>query len=272
VLRQPFIFNYLIGGDKMKKSLVFLSVLLLLVCCNVGFAQDQPRDLVASLAQIPGLADSPDKGFMVDIVKAMDDVYPGNIKIMVAPFERSIRNVMDGKADFHMPTFRNPAVPESKLPYRFAAEPWGVVSLVIYSNKDKIITKNMIDDALAKGGKFPYVIELAGGVASNFPFPSVASNSAEQSLQKVQNKRIDATIFGSETDLILKQIKLNAIHREHYKNFDNVLIISKGAKSVEMDKTLSDCLKKIKASGRLEEINKYIYFPYTEWQPANMGW
>lgn len=97
--------------------------------------------------------------------------------------------------------------------------------------------------------KSPYTIELAGGMQPNFPFSSVASNNTEQSLRKVQSKRIDACIFGDDVDGILKQTKLDAIHREQYGTFMNVFITPKGPKSAEIDRILSDCLRKLKASG-----------------------
>lgn len=256
----------------MKKLLVLLSIVLLLLTCQIGFAQDQPRDLVASLAQIPGLADSPDKGAFVDIVKAIAKIYPGKITIEVVPFERSINNVLEGRADFHIPILRNPANTALKLPYRYATEKTGSVPIVIYSNKDKIITKMTIDAAIAKGGKFPYTIEVAGGLEPVYPFPCMSSNNSEASLQKVQNKRIDAFLFGNEIDQSLKSLKLNAIHRELYGNFDDAIIIPKGPKGDEIDRILSNCLRKLNASGRLQELYKKVRSPYTDWQPTEMGW
>ncbi|MBW1783531.1 MAG: hypothetical protein JRL30_22655, partial [Deltaproteobacteria bacterium] len=54
----------------------------------------EARDLKASLPQLPPLVESADKGFLVDLVKAMDKAYPeGNISIVVYPFKRSLDNV-----------------------------------------------------------------------------------------------------------------------------------------------------------------------------------
>lgn len=257
----------------MKKSLVFLSIALLLLFSNIGFAENQPaRDLVASLAQIPGLADSTDKGAFVDIVKAMDKIYPRKIKIEVVPFERSIKSVLEGRADFHIPLLRNPANSALNLPYRYVTEKIGSVPIVIYSNKDKIITKKTIDDAVAKGGKFSYIIEVAGGLEPVYPFPSVPSNNSEGSLRKIQNQRADAFMFGNEIDQIVKSLKLSAIHRELYGNFDDAIVIAKGPKGDELDKILSECLRKLRASGRLQELYKKVHVPYTGWQPTDMGW
>jgi polar amino acid transport system substrate-binding protein len=257
----------------MKKTYVFLSIVLLLFVCNTIFAENQPaKDLVASLAKIPGLADSPEKGAFVDIVKAIDEIYPGNIKIEVVPFERSIKSVLEGKADFHIPIIRNPVVSSANLPYRYVTEKIGTVPIVIYSNKAKIVTRKNIEDAVAKGGKFPYIIEVAGGLEPIYPFPSVPSNNSEGSLRKVQSQRADAFLFGNEVDEIVKSLKLGAIHRELYGNFDDAMVIAKGPKGDELDKILSDCLKKLRTSGRLQTLVNKVHQPYNGWQPADMGW
>lgn len=258
----------------MKKSILLLGITLLLLVCSTCFAQDPPaRDLIASLAQIPNLADSPDKGVFVDLVKAIDEIYPGKITIKVYPFARSIENVLQGTADFHIPVPRNPDIDNSKLPYRFVTEKLANVTFVIYSNKDKIITRKNINDALAKGGKFPYQIEVANGTGALFPFPTTGFIAfAGSSLKKVQSKRIDALICSDDADMDVKQLKLKEIHRSFYKYMDDTIMIPKGPKGDELDKILSNCIKKLKASGRLQKIYKDVHPPYIEWQPADMGW
>ena len=59
--------------------------------------------LVASFAEIPGLADSPEQGVLVEIVKAIDEVWEeGTIEMIVARVARSIQNVIRGEASFRM--------------------------------------------------------------------------------------------------------------------------------------------------------------------------
>jgi polar amino acid transport system substrate-binding protein len=260
----------------MKKFLVILPILLTIILCNIGFAQEQPaRDLVASLAQLSGQADSPDKGTLVDLVKAIDDVYPGRIKIEVYPFPRSIDNVIKGNADFQIPNLRNPNISMTNIPYQFVSEKIGSPSSVIYSNSDKIITRKMLDEAVAKGGKFPYLIEGVSGMESFYSFPYVVSTiDLTAMLQKVQNKKIDAFLWiQDEADLTLRQLKFNSIHRELYGVFDEMITIPKGPKGDELNAILSDCLRKLKTSGRLQELySKKEHQPYTNWQPNQMGW
>jgi polar amino acid transport system substrate-binding protein len=251
---------------KIRRILMIFFVVFFVLFIN---GSKDSKDLIASLAQLPGLVDSPDKGAFVDLVKAIDEVYTnGTIKIEVYPFARSVNNVITGKADFHIPSLRNPVIPESKLPYRFVTEKMGLVRFVIYSHGRKIITKKMIDDAIAKGGNFPYKFEVPAGLEDNFAFPVIPSNDLPKSFQKVDGQRIDAILWAQEeSDLVLRELKLKTIHREFWDAFDDVIIIQKGAKSDLIDKILSDALKELKKSGRLDRIYSKIHRPFDDWQP-----
>lgn len=261
----------------MKKLLIIFCLALFVLSYNIGFAADQPaRDLTASLGLYEGLVDSADKGAFVDVVKAIAEIYTGKIKIEVYPMAFSVDNVVQGRADFHMATIRNPGIPVSQLPYQYVSESIYTVPVVIYSNKDKIITHQMIMDALANGGKFPYSIEVVRGFEKECRFPVIpsgAGNDPAPSLEKVQNHRIDAFLARQAvSDPCLRRLKLNKIHRELHQEFDYVFVVQKGPKGDELNKILSDCLRKLKASGKLQEILKNYYGSYNNWQPTDMGW
>jgi len=230
------------------------------------------RDLKASMAFLPDILETPDKGVFVDLVKAIDDVYEGNIERNVYPFPRSIDNVISGKADFHLPMIRNKVVPLESLPYAYTTEKMGDVCFVIYSHKDKPITVERIREA-QKTTPFPLNIESGGGFLDYFDFPISESLGVESSLQKVDLKRADAFIFAQEEcDFVIKQLKLKNVHRELYDKYDDVLVIPKGEKGIEIDKILSGCLVKLRSTGRLQTLHKKVHVPYQEWQPHQMGW
>lgn len=106
------------------------------------------------------------------------------------------------------------------------------------------------------------------GSESNYPFQGISSPNFQQSLQKVQNKRTDALKWAQdEADLTIKNLKLNGIHRELWGTFDDVIMIAKGPKGEEVNWLLSDCIKKLRATGRLEQLYRKIHDPYVEWQP-----
>jgi polar amino acid transport system substrate-binding protein len=260
-----------------KRALkVIIIALFLLLFVFFLTAPEESKDLIVSLAELPGLADTPDKGAFVDLVKAMDEVYTeGKIKIELFPFAHSVNNVLEGKADFHIPTVRNLKIDQSLKPYNTVIEKMGTVYFVIYSNIDKKITKKMLDDAIVniKKETFPYKIEIPSGIESEFPFPGISQNSVEQGLKKVESKRIDALVWAQEeVDFTLKKLKIKNINRTLWMGFEDAIIIAKGAEGDKMNKLLSDLLKKLQKSGRLEQIYSKIHLPYDDWQPSKMDW
>jgi polar amino acid transport system substrate-binding protein len=255
-----------------SKRPLFITLVFVLLSRIAG-SQTANRDLEASLAILPGLADTPDQGTFVELVKAMDDVYPGKIRISVYPYARSFNNVISGIADFHIPALRNPSIPDANLGYRYVAEKMGSVHMVLYSRADKILTRQDIMKALEAGGPFPYMIEVSAGAEANCAFPARPTNNFEQSLLKLDSKRIDAIWNAQEeTDLILKRLKRKNIHRSYWGTFDDVIVVHKGPRGDEVDQILSELLRKLKASGRLESIHRKAHLPYIDWQPADMNW
>ncbi|MGD0230257.1 MAG: ABC transporter substrate-binding protein [Syntrophorhabdales bacterium] len=259
-----------------KTILAVMAGLMLMLFCTpfLPGAAGETKDLTASLALIPGLIDSPDKGPFVDVVKAIGGVYTGGkIKIETYPFARSVQNVVQGKADFHIPTLRNRAISEAGLPYRFTTEKIGTVCFVIYSNTEKPLTKKMLANAIAQKGKFPYTIEVPAGLEAIFGFPVGSSNDVASSLQKVQKKRIDALVWAQEeVDHALKELKISTIRREHWMDYDDSIIIAKGPRGDAVDAILSSALRKLRASGQLQALYSKVHRPYNDWQPSTMGW
>ncbi|MBU0993126.1 MAG: transporter substrate-binding domain-containing protein [Proteobacteria bacterium] len=237
-----------------------------------GFGLTGAEDLKVSMAYLPDILETPDKGVFVDIVKSIDDVYEGHIERKVFPFARSMDNVITGKADFHLPMIRNKIVPVESLPYAYTTEKMGDVYFIIYSNTDNPIPLDKIKSA--KNEKpFPLRIESMGGFLDYFDFPITESFSVESSLKKVDIKRIDAFIFAQEEcDFTVKQLKLKNVHRELYDRFDDVFVIPKGDRGKEIDAILSACIEKLKSTGEMQKLHLKVHLPYQEWQPNEMGW
>jgi len=251
---------------KHLRKLTFLGIALALFIVS-GTAQGSDRDLTVSMAFLPNILENPDQGVFVDLIKAMDGVYDGNIERKVYPMARSMDNVMTGKADFHLPMIRNKVVPVDSLPYAYSTEKMGDVVFVIYSHKDNPITYEKIQKA--KNTKpFPFKIESIRGFADYYDFPISESSAVDSSLRKVDMKRVDAFIFAQEeSDFTLKQQGLKNVHREKYDSFDDVFVIPKGEKGKELDKILSQCLIELRDSGKLQELHRKVHLPYQDWQP-----
>ncbi|MFW5783461.1 MAG: hypothetical protein ACOCY8_02975, partial [Spirochaetota bacterium] len=220
------------------RRVVLIAAALMVLAGATGFAQ---ADLNASIAQIPVLAETPERGVFIDLVRAIDETYDGGeINIDVVPFARSVTNVIRGEADFHIPSFVNPVIPESALPYSWVPEPVGYVTLVIYSNAENRLTREDIDAAFEAGGRFPYVIEVGAGIEPQFPFPTQGSNSIEQSMRKVDAGRIDAYLWPPEGDDIVRSLRLGNIHREVYGEFEDVILVPKTPRGREVSAILND--------------------------------
>ena len=255
----------------INKNKVLYCLTIIFIISGIGVAN--ARDLKVSMAFLPDILESPDKGMFVDLIKAIDDVYEeGKIERSVYPFPRSIDNVISGKADFHIPMIRNTLVSAEALPYAYSTEKMGDVCFVIYSHLNNPITIEGIQKA-KKIKPFPIKIETIGGFIDYFDFPVIESIGVENSLRKVDAKRIDAFVFAQEEcDFTIKKYKLKNIHRELYEKFDDVFIIPKGNKGKEIDRILSGCIQTMRSSGKLEGLHQKVHLPYQLWQPYEMGW
>lgn len=226
----------------------------------------------ASLAAIPTQIDSPEKGPFVDLVKAIAAHANVKLQIDVFPFARSIENVVEGRADFHVPAIGDKSLDESALPYRFVTENMGKVCFVIYSNAEKPITAEMIANAVASGQPFPYNIDVPGGIEGVVGFPAQPSNDLATSLQMVSKKRIDALVWAQEeVDAALRSLKVTTIHREHWRDLDDDIVIAKGPHGDEVNAVLSKAMREMRQTGELERLHARIHHAYDAWQPVDLG-
>lgn len=217
------------------------------------------KDYKASLAQMPVYAESADKGVLVDFTKALAKTSGSSIKIEVAPFARSMDNVIQNKVDFHMPLIQVPNQDESKLKYDHSTATIFHVNFVLYSNKNKPL------DMAKLGG---YKLETDAAHVGYFPFAVTASPAIDASLKRVDAGRIDGFIFADfASDPIVKAEKLSNIKRSLYKVFDVKVILPKGGKGGDTDKFLSATIETMKKDGSFDKIMSAIDQKYNDWQP-----
>ncbi len=216
-------------------------------------------DMKASLANMPVYAESTDKGVLVDLVKAIARTSGKDIAIQVVPFNKSMHDVMDGNADFHMPLIKPENVDETKLNYANSKETIFHVSFVLYTNKNKPIDKGKLKD---------YRVETDLAHVKYFDFPVKGSTRIDSSLKKVNAGRIDGFIFADfASDPIVKKEGMKNIHRELYKVFDVKIILPKGEKGQVTDAFLTETIEKMRADGTFDKIMSPIDQPYDNWQP-----
>ncbi|HDX8400831.1 TPA: transporter substrate-binding domain-containing protein [Aeromonas dhakensis] len=253
-------------------TLPLLLLLALMGLTSLGLSRAAPqaapaakpvRIINAHLGELPGLINADKTGPFVDLVRAIDDLYPDiSIRITIYPLARAMAGVIAGTADFSLPAIRN-LQDADLLPYRFSTRSFGKVTHVLYSNTDHIITPDMAYGIVPT--KRDLLIEATPGF---LPIPLQRSMSIEQSLRKLSRGRIDAFIWAQEeADLMLRRLKLTNIHREHLGDFEDVFIIAKGPAGDEMDRFLGEAIDRLTASGKLAEIYARLHRPYVEWQP-----
>lgn len=225
------------------------------------------------MAIIPGIVDSEKFGPFPEMMQALLSHTDKNVSLEAFPLARAVFNVIDGDADFMIPTIRGREGRNEKRNYRFAKEKFGSVTFVLYTNDTKKISRTTIEAALTKNEPLPYVLEgpaLSGNPLGDLLYPS---NDVALSLQKVQKGRIDGFIWAQEeSDAALRKLKLANIRREHWADFDDTIIVALGPRGDQADIVLSEAIRKMRAAGELEKYYKKIHRPYEDWQPADMGW
>jgi len=239
-----------------RKLLILLTTFLQLIVFNVA-----ANNLRASLAKMPVHALSAEEGIQVNLVKAISAVSGHSISIDVYPFARSIDNVINNRADFHIPLIKNDIIPVDALPYAYSSETIFQVNFVLYTRKtSKVNNKNLSN----------YKVETDRAHIDYFPFQVFPSNSIEQSLKRLNHGMIDAYIFAdTATDPLLLQLGYKNIRRDLYKTFDVKIIISKSEHGKYIDNELSKAIKKLKSTGELKTIEESVNLPYKNWQPYN---
>ncbi|QTA93058.1 hypothetical protein [Desulfonema magnum] len=166
-----------------------------------------------------------------------------------------------GKADFHIPLIKNPTVSEDSLDYDHSAETIFHVNFVLYSNKNKVLHKQRLKD---------YYIETDLAHTQYFDFPIHPSSRIKSSLTKVNMGRTDGFIFAdTASDPLIRKHNFKNIRRELYQVFEVKIVLPKGGQGGETDNILTSEIKKLRQSGRYENIMRSIDRPYDDWQPQS---
>lgn len=249
----------------MKYAFVInISFLFIIVLFNelVFASDDTQRDLKVSLPYLPVLSESREKGTLVYLVEEMNNVYEGNILITgFFPFKRSISNVLYGIADFHMPILMNPDLSGDKTEYMHSTETLFQVVFALYTKKGRTIDLDRLSS---------YIIEVERAHVDLFSFPVIPSSTIDQSLRKLDKNRIDAFIFAAkETDEIVEKLGLTSkISSSFYKSYETKFVLPKGKEGVLTDRALSSIIKKMKKSGKFQEIFAPITTYYDNWKSS----
>ena len=92
-------------------------------------------EINGTLAKMPVYSETKEKGILIDLVKALEEVSQNKINVKVLPFASSLNLVIFNKRDFHMPLIKNDVINQEELKYYYSTDTIFHVNFVIYSKK-----------------------------------------------------------------------------------------------------------------------------------------
>ena len=231
---------------------------------SFAISDSYARSLTASLANIPvhsEMIDGEAQGRFVDVIRLLDKAYTdGDIHFQIYPFARSIANVQNHQADFHLPLIRPVNKNAQNTEFYYVEEPICQVTFVLYSLKS--------NNALTSLNAHDFKIDTHRGHQNMFTFDSGEVSSVSMGIKKLLSGRIDGFIFEQEAvDRYIKENKITFLKRQLYATFDSAIIVPKSEKGKDTARKLSLLLRKLKHSNELTNITQTIHQPFQEWQP-----
>lgn len=265
ILNISYIQN-IFKGYYVKK--IIFTLFMLLSSIHVISSQD----IILSLPDLPVhsyLSENGEPtGTFIDMYKLMKRKYTKGSIILsgLFPFERSLKNVVEGRADIHLPIIRPENAEQLNLPYDFLPGKLGTAKFVLYTRADdkREINKNNIQN---------YKIEIRRSHARFFDFSFSEGDNLESIFMKLLNKRIDGVIGPHDiVDSIISKNKYKNIKRQLFKEFEVHFAIPKGSKGERIKTLLTDFVKEFIIDPEYIEINSRVNIPYDNWQPYKMDW
>lgn len=246
-------------GTGIHKKLFYYMLLFVLIFIVCSVSRARAEEYEGSIAQMPIYSESASHGIFIDLVRAMERASGHRIHVRVYPFIRSMDNVIKQAADFHLPFIKSEAFDEAELPFSYSTSTPFHVNFVLYTRKEGPVTL----DNLPR-----FKVETDRAHVQYFPFPTIASNSVEQSVKKLAAGRIDAFIFQDKTtDSVLRRLGYSNIKRTLFKRFECKFLVPKNDRGKEVDAMLTAVINQLDENGQLHEILGATDAPYDDWQP-----
>lgn len=169
-----------------------------------------------SFAQLVQMAESPQKGILIDLIKAMALEAGVDTDFRVVPFTRSMHNLATGKVDMHIPLLE-PETGADKLPGRLSAFRIFQVEFSTFSRKPIDLNNTQ-----------KLSIETEATHTSLFKLPLTPSFCIPCSVRKIYLKRLDAFIFATRpVQDIIDREKLSGIIHQVYRIFPVKVVFAK---------------------------------------------
>lgn len=215
--------------------------------------------LKASIAQLPVLAESNERGILIDLLKAMRAANKGQLDYDVVPFNQSLNGTLKGHADFHIPLLKEANSGARGPGFTYSRESLWQVTFALYTNKAKKIDLQALKQAN---------IETESTHVQFFPEAKPSQDVAD-SLARVNSGVLDGFIFAAlECDEIIKRNSLSNIESHKYKTFDVKFIVPNGQRGESTEKSVERLIAKIRANGEFDKIMSPITNFYRNWEPT----
>jgi len=229
------------------------------------------KDYKLSVAKLPIYSESPTKGILIDVLKALDEEYKeGKFIIEVYPFQRSINNVISGSADFHFPTIGPNIWGREDDTYEHELSKQGVRRSTASLTKTHFaLFSNTNSPPLDISKIENYRVETDLGHTVFFYNGIQGTTCLPCSVKKLTTGRLDGLIFASrEIEFMAKDASISNIRRQNYKIFGSKFILPVGKKGDEIDLLISRLIQQMLKSGKLQKVAapylKYFQNEYHE--------
>lgn len=213
-----------------------------------------------SLAFLPVLAETKDKGILVDYLKAISREVNVPFEIKVLPFLRSIKQVEQLQSDIHFPIIKPMGVDRSKA-FDFSETVINTTNVVFYTRADN-------DYSIAELKSKSLTLKTSSGMVDLLDVPATASFKVERSLTMLQLGRIDGILNpDSLVDPLLIKLNSKGIKRKLYRVYDVTGVVPLGQRGARVDKLIRQGIESLRRKGLLLKYTSKIQCEYDNWQP-----
>lgn len=200
-----------------------------------------------AVGDIPGAVEN-----NVKLLNAIAEAMGFKLEVQVVPMNRMFNMIINGQADFGVPTIKITNQEKIKaLPYDLSEAGIVPVELWLYTNKSKPIDI----EELKKGNPKNYRIESEGANIDLIDFKISAAMTVEAGIKKLDSGRIDGFIHNNQAvDPIIDALKLKNIAKQLFVTLDTGYVLPKGARGGKLDQLLVAGKLKLHNSGELKKL------------------
>lgn len=241
---------------KMLGMTVLLTGLLV---PTTGRAAEEKRQIRISLAQLPVVAETMEKGAFVDLAKALASKHPEfDFKYGIYPFVRSLENVATKKADLHLPFINseNGSKMLASMGLEYAFEPTNRVVFALYYKRGNTKLEGWAKAGFPLAQQDNFKIETDAGHVVFFDDHKLTANTCMLCmLRKVEQGKVDGMVFAAkEIDGLIEKNKIVGIDSVMFKNFTSSPVFRNTPEGKVLNRDFSVLIRQMKQSGEIAKV------------------